>query len=255
MKLTLFKTSSLNKHQCWSLFCLLYAMFLLTYSFDLRDFYISLAIYLVLQNLGVGIALHRYLSHNSFSVSPWTHKYLVLFSALPGVGSPLIWAAMHRSHHDNADTPKDPHSPYFNSLVDIVTGECYKKTISRKYISPLLKDKYLLFFHKNYYLSLFILFSIIYLSFGFKTTGYIFILPILLCNLITSLGIILNHTEGYRNFITPDRSRNSLILNLLTFGDGWHNNHHKFPNKYKHGYRFWELDPQGWIINLIRLKV
>ena len=60
------------------------------------------------------------------------------------------------------------------------------------------------------------------------------------------------HAVGYRNFATDDRSRNNWFVSLMTFGEGWHNNHHAFPYSAKHGLRWFELDLTYGIICVLR---
>ena len=63
----------------------------------------------------------------------------------------------------------------------------------------------------------------------------------------------LAHVWGTRRFETPDRSRNNLLLALLTLGEGWHNNHHAFPGACRQGLRWWEVDPTHGALRVLAL--
>src|SRR5262249_59755809 len=68
---------------------------------------------------------------------------------------------------------------------------------------------------------------------------------------VTFLVNSVSHRWGYRNYPSPDNSRNCWWVALLTFGEGWHNNHHHRPRCAAHGHRWFELDPPYWVIRLL----
>jgi stearoyl-CoA desaturase (delta-9 desaturase) len=58
----------------------------------------------------------------------------------------------------------------------------------------------------------------------------------------------LAHVFGKRRYQTTDDSRNSLLLALLTLGEGWHNNHHHYQSSANQGFFWWEIDISYYII-------
>lgn len=208
--------------------------------------------YLILQIFGVGIGLHRYVAHSSFETVEFGHRALLLLATLTGMGSPISWAAIHRYHHRTADTDKDPHSFRHLGLFTVLSGNFNKNAVPPVALyRDLLKDKYLLWIHKNYFkiLGLWALALLLISPMAFL---FVFCVPIVLVYWVTLVGIVLNHTGGYRNFEVGDRSVNSWILSLITLGDGWHNNHHYRPEHYSHRVKWWEFDMCALIIQLIR---
>jgi stearoyl-CoA desaturase (delta-9 desaturase) len=62
-----------------------------------------------------------------------------------------------------------------------------------------------------------------------------------------------SHVWGYRNYDTPDDSRNNWLVALLAAGEGWHNNHHADPVSPRHGHKWWEIDAAWWAIRALML--
>ena len=228
------------------------ACFFLNSAFQL---FVSAVIYLILQTFGVGIGLHRYFAHKSFSTGKAREWLLAILASMSGMGSPVSWAGLHRLHHAAADGPLDPHCPRRLGVLSILTGLYNTQTkIPYSYARDLYSKKALLFCHKNYFKILGCFALTAFILQGLEGLLFMFCLPIVLVYWVTQAGIVLNHTWGYRNFDTPDQSVNSIILSILTLGDGWHNNHHRFPEKFKHGYLYWEWDLQALLIRLFFLK-
>lgn len=214
----------------------------------------SFGIYLFLQVFGMGIALHRYLSHKSFTTSRPKEVFLIACGTLCGMGSPVSWASVHRYHHQTSDTEKDPHSPHRLGIWRVLLGE-YNSAIRLpvSLIKDLTSDWLLVLSHRYYFifhLAVILLFVLI----DIRLLLFCYCAPIVLCYWATAGGIVLNHTQGYRNHATDDLSKNSWILSAYTLGDGWHNNHHHNPKNYRHGEKPWELDLCAKLIELFFIK-
>lgn len=215
---------------------------------------ISVCFYLHLQVIGVGIGLHRYVAHGSFKVNSIIDYYLLVVASLSAMGSPISWAAIHRYHHDTSDTEKDPHSYRHMGIWAILVGKYNKNTqIPKQYFKDLLKDKFLMVLHRNYF-KLLLGWAALLFIINPKLFLFGFCVPIVYVYLATAFGIILNHSLGYRTFSTQDKSVNSWILSILTLGDGWHNNHHHRPQHYSHRVKWWEFDLCALLILCIRRK-
>ena len=214
--------------------------------------WLAVSSWLFLQTFGIGLGLHRYFAHKSFITGKYRAWFLLFVSCITGMGSPISWAGTHRLHHKYADTDKDPHCPRHKGIWYILFG-FYNKEIKIPYslIKDLLKSPALVFFHKNYFKALFLWALLLFIVGGWKAFVFVFCLPVVFMYWATSAGIVLNHTLGYRNFETDDKSVNSPLLSLYTLGDGWHNNHHANPDNYNHRYKWWEWDLCAILIDVI----
>ena len=201
---------------------------------------------------GQGIGLHRLFSHKSFKVNSVVNVIFCMLATLCVLGSPLAWAALHREHHKTSDTAEDPHSPKNQSFLSLWWGGyLFQQKIYLGNVRDLLANPIHRFFHKYYFLILGSTYSVVAIVFGFKWLVTFLCFPAIITFHLTMLGAYLVHKVGYQNFNTNDSSKNSIFVSLLTFGDGWHNNHHKYPNRSYHGVNLWEFDLQGWIIYLL----
>ena len=151
-------------------------------------------------------------------------------------------------HHDHLDTKDDPHSPiriggfrtHFHLWKNI--------TIKKKYVSDLLKDRFLIYLHKNYY-KILIIWMCCLMLINVRFLIYTYCIPAVIA--FHAFGFInyLGHTFGYRNFFDKnDTSKNNWFVSLWTCGEGWHNNHHKLPSSYRIGFRWFELDMSAFLL-------
>jgi stearoyl-CoA desaturase (delta-9 desaturase) len=184
----------------------------------------------------------------------WLHYLFLSFSCLTVMGSPISWAAIHRYHHKTSDTPADPHSYHHLGIKAILLGEYNKQTaLPKALFRDLLQDPFLKWLHKHYFKLLLAWAALLFCVHPLLLI-FAFCVPVVMVYWATSLGIVLNHAWGYRNYSTPDRSVNSWILSLMTLGDGWHNNHHFRPNHYSHRVKWWEFDVCALIIFFVRRR-
>lgn len=207
---------------------------------------------------------HRYFSHKSFKTNRfWQFCFAVLGNTAAQRG-PLWWAAHHRQHHKHSDDPEDIHSPvahgfWWSHLGWFMSHQGFHTNYS--VIKDLAKFPELRFL--NRFDSLVpVLFGVLmyalgeWLAFAFpalETSGAqvlvwgFFISTVLLFHAtftINSLG----HVWGSRRFNTKDQSRNNVVLALLTLGEGWHNNHHRFAVSARQGFYWWEIDISYYLL-------
>lgn len=214
----------------------------------------ALACYLVLQILGVGVGMHRLLAHRAFETSAIEFNILTLLGTLSCMGSPLSWAGIHRLHHVTADGPRDPHDPRHLGAWGILSGAYNRELrLPRSMIRDFVMSRWLLWMHRNYF-SILAVYAAVLLVLSWRLFLFQFAMPVVLVYWANALGIFLNHTWGYRNFETDDRSVNSWLLSLYTLGDGWHNNHHHQPSQYDHRVRWWEWDSCALLIRYVFKK-
>lgn len=208
---------------------------------------------ILLHVVGQGIALHRYFSHRSFKTHNFLHIFLSLITIPCALGSPISWSALHRHHHTVSDTPSDDQSPVYNSVRSIWLCEYIGSANGFGMVRDLMRDKLQTWIHANY-TKLLIGWVLAVCCLGINAALILVFIPITVTYTLTMLGSVVVHKWGYRNYHTNDNSKNSLIVSLLTLGDGWHNNHHASPNKIKHGERWFEFDLLYWVIRVIRIS-
>lgn len=218
--------------------------------------WITLASYILLGTISYGLTLHRFLAHRSFVLHRWLEILLSYISIFSTVGPTIAWVAMHRHHHKHSDTQADPHSPHNSSLLKIYAGYIEENS---KNVSPpkdLLKDPLHKNILKNYFKILFfglaILIVIDPLLFVFAYS-----LPTSLAlHGATAVNSVCHSTAlwSYRSYETRDKSTNNFLINFITLGEGWHNNHHNNPAKWNTAERWFEVDPIAWVISLIRKR-
>jgi stearoyl-CoA desaturase (delta-9 desaturase) len=221
----------------------------------------------ILSWLGVGIYLHRGLTHRGLKIRSRPLLFVLkTFTILSFQEHPLVWAFYHRRHHQTADTPEDPHSPMHASLVWIFGFfRLYVNWVSpddfRRYQASFpeeLAGKTIEDFQKSLasYAALTVavhaaVFIALFSLGGWQAVVYLQILPIL-AQQVEMFAFInfASHLYGSRRFELPDgdRARNHLLAGI--FSSEWHNNHHRFPSSSRTGISSWEIDPIYWAISV-----
>ena len=205
-------------------------------------------------SLGIGMGYHRLLTHRGYKTPKWVEYVLTTCATLALEGGPIFWVATHRIHHQHSDQEGDPHSPrdgkWWAHMGWILTGKSmhHDTTTLARYVPDLAKDRFHVWITKYHYIPMIGL-GLVMLALG----G----LPFLLWGVFlrTVIGLhttwLVNsatHSWGSRRFVTKDLSTNSWWVALLTFGEGWHNNHHAFPTSARHGLRWWQFDSTYLVI-------
>lgn len=206
---------------------------------------------------------HRYFSHRSFKTSRVSQFVFAWIGATAFQRGPLWWASHHRQHHRYSDEPQDVHSPvqsgFLWSHIGWITSE---KNIPTDYgrVKDLAKFPELVFINRFDWLPGALLAISIYWygealkMGGADVTGAQFLVWGFISTMILFHGTCsinsIGHMFGSKRFDTGDDSRNNALLALITLGEGWHNNHHKFPGSTRQGYTWMELD-----ISFMLLKV
>ena len=211
-----------------------------------------------LRIFAISAGYHRYLAHRSFKTSRLFQFVLAFLGCLAHQKGPLWWTAHHRHHHLHSDTEKDIHSPMQRGFWWAHCGWIfcldYRKA-NQKLVSNLMKFRELRLLDKYYPVpplalaaSMFILGVVLErVAPSLHTSGLqmltwgFFCSTVLVHHAIYSVNSVA-HTIGSRRFETPDTTRNNLLVALLTFGEGWHNNHHYCQRSARHGFSRWEID-------------
>ena len=209
---------------------------------------------------------HRYFSHKSFRTSRPVQFAFALLGAASVQRGPLWWAAHHRHHHRHADTDQDVHSPrhgFWHSHVGwFLTRRRFATDAAA--IPDLLRfpelrwlDRFDILVPIALAVGLFLFGSWLQATHpGLGTSGGqmlvwgFFVSTIVLFHVTVTINS-LAHRWGSRRFATRDDSRNNWLLALLTFGEGWHNNHHHFPGSARQGFAWWEYDLTYYLLRLM----
>jgi fatty-acid desaturase len=203
--------------------------------------------------LGISLGYHRLLSHASFKTSRPAKYTLTVLGMLANQGSPMVWVGTHRLHHRHADRPEDPHAPGRSFWwAQFFWVFYFPHQDARRAARDLARDPVMVFLDRCYFLPQLVLAVILYVLGGFPWVVWgVFVrvgVMLIWTNFVNSVG----HLWGYRNFDTPDDSKNSWWVALLTFGEGWHNNHHADQRRAAHGLRWWEIDLTYLTIRILR---
>ena len=194
---------------------------------------------------------HRYFSHRTFSTSRAGQFAFAVLGASCGQRGPLWWAAHHRKHHKHSDTDDDVHSPRHHGLwwahMGWITAPANFPTDFSQ-VPDLAKYRELRFLDRFDVLVPLALALTLFLLGGWQWLIWGFFVSTIVLFHCTCFINSLAHTMGRRRYTTTDDSRNSLVLALITFGEGWHNNHHRYPGSTRQGHRWWEvyLTFYGW---------
>jgi stearoyl-CoA desaturase (delta-9 desaturase) len=218
-------------------------------SFSTAWLLISFLIYFLSSCCGISITYHRALTHKALVMPKWLERLFATFASMAGTGSPIMWVITHRQHHRHADKDGDPHPP--TTVYKTIFGVYPKVT---GYIRDIVADKYYVFWHRNYFGILTAYIAFIYFMFGFNALYFIALLPMVTTIVISNALNWYGHKQsstGYRNYDLKDHSQNNIVMALLAFGEGWHNNHHRHPGSAKFGIRAAEIDISFVVIKLL----
>ena len=209
---------------------------------------------------------HRYFSHRAFRTSRPMQFVFALVGAASVQRGPLWWAAHHRHHHRHSDSPEDPHSPrhgFWRSHMGwFLTKRAFATDLSRvpdlaRFPELRWLDRYDVAVPAAMAAGLYGLGEVLErVAPGLHTTGPqlvvwgFFVSTVVLFHATVTINS-LSHRFGSRPFATTDDSRNNLWLALLTFGEGWHNNHHFYASSARQGFRWWEIDLTWYGLRLL----
>jgi stearoyl-CoA desaturase (delta-9 desaturase) len=210
-------------------------------------------------SLGIGMGYHRLLTHRGYKTYKPVEYFLTICSTLTLQGGPMFWVATHRMHHQNTDVEGDPHSPrdggFWAHMGWIMTGRQLHNHSSAllPYIPDLRKDKFHVWISKWHWLPISVLGIIIFAVGGIQYLMWGIFLRTVVGLHATWLVNSATHMWGSQRFLTGDTSKNSFWVAMLTFGEGWHNNHHAHPQSAKHGIAWYEFDMNWMGISALRM--
>ena len=208
----------------------------------------AVILYWVAGSLGIGMGFHRLITHRGYRVPKLVEYFLVTCGTLAIEGGPIQWVVTHRIHHAHTDRSGDPHTPrdggWWAHIGWILRGTAqdHDQATIQRYAPDLVKDRYYVWLNRFFFVPLIVLGLLLFVFGGWS---------VMLCGVLFRVTIALHatwlvnsatHMWGRKRFDTGEDSRNSWWVALLTFGEGWHNNHHAYPTSARHGLRWYEID-------------
>lgn len=256
----------------------------LPFYFYSRSSIIAFLIFYTITGLGLTLGYHRLFAHRAFEVPRWLAHVIAICGYLAIQRGPIFWVAMHRLHHRYSDIPgRDPHTPR-EGMLHVHFGwhqrrrrDVWETEIYRKLTPDLIHDKLYLFLdnERRDYLTYFGILIGSFLLGGligglqqpvFRFDQYNAICFLVWVGLLNRVAVLhafgfinsICHKFGARPFKTQgaDRSVNNVLVALVIFGEGWHNNHHAHQRSARHGLRWYQFDPAWygiWLLRTLRL--
>lgn len=207
--------------------------------------------------MGIAAMYHRYLTHKSYDTHPFIVKLFSLLGCFAGTGSPIAWVAIHINHHLKSDKPGDPHSPYYRGAGMFTLDYEFGVDPTTKWrMREMITDRYQQFLHKYYFLLIVSYAVLLYIVGGYMLVTFLLLVPTTITGLMSNIVNYIGHKPewfgGYRTYNLNDRSANNWVWALPTWGESWHNNHHRHPKQYSSGHAWYEFDVTAQVIKLIK---
>ncbi|HEV3092587.1 MAG TPA: fatty acid desaturase [Candidatus Cybelea sp.] len=209
--------------------------------------------------LGISLCFHRLLTHRSLRLRKPFEYAFAIFGTLALQGDPIRWVSVHRKHHAHADHEGDPHSIrdgfkwahvdwLYRHNIALPSDEEMRHFAPDLYAEP--------FYRVLQYLNLPLQIALGLVLFALG--GWSWVVWGIFVRLVTSyhstwLVNSASHSLGYRTYQTADQSTNCWWVALISWGEGWHNNHHAFPFSARHGLRWFEGDITWWHVRALAL--
>jgi len=216
--------------------------------FTWKALFAALALWYSSGSFGIGMGYHRLLTHRGYKTPMWVEYFLTICGTLALEGGPIFWVATHRIHHQFSDKQGDPHSPidgkWWAHAGWILMGKSLHqdtKTLSR-YVPDLAKSKFHVWITKYHYIPVIVVGVTLFAVGGLSCLLWGLFLRTVVVLHSTWLINSATHSWGSRRFATRDLSTNSFWVAMLSFGEGWHNNHHAHPVSARHGLKWYEID-------------
>jgi fatty-acid desaturase len=218
----------------------------------------ALVLWWISASLGVGMGFHRLLTHRGYKTPKLVEYFITICGLLALEGGAINWVVTHRIHHAHTDAPGDPHTPREGGWWAHIgwmlkgTAQSHDQQTLAHYAPDMVKDRFHVLANNFYWVPI-ILLAIGLLALG----GWSFVLWAVFFRVTfnfhaTWLVNSATHMWGRRRFATRDDSTNNWWVALLTFGEGWHNNHHAYPTAARHGLAWYEIDLNWWGIRTLQ---
>lgn len=220
---------------------------------------VAAAIHFMAISWGIGMGYHRLLTHRGYVVPKLLEYWFAFWGTMALEGGPLSWVGIHRIHHQNSDKAGDPHSPndgaWWAHLLWMIFGQAEHNNTKdfARYVPDLGKDPFYRFLNTFHYLPVAVSAVLLYAYGGINYVLWGVFFRVSLGQQCTWLVNSATHMWGARRFETRDMSRNNWWVAAVTFGEGWHNNHHAHPVSARHGLAWYEVDISWYQIRLLEM--
>lgn len=217
---------------------------------------VAVAMFLHWLTAGVGVTLgyHRLITHRSFRTPKWL-EYFFLFCGTLACQSPMVWVAKHRMHHRYSDTAQDPHDinkGFWWVHVGWILHRLPCDQYMDQYVKDIARDPVYRFFDRTMLLWQLALGIALYLIGGMPFVVWGVFVRLVAVYHSTWFVNSATHRFGYQSYDAGDQSTNCWWVALLSYGEGWHNNHHAFPRSARHGLRWWEVDVTWMMVRTLQ---
>jgi stearoyl-CoA desaturase (delta-9 desaturase) len=218
---------------------------------DLNYWLVSVFGYFLITCLGITVTFHRLLTHKSYQLHKLLEYLFSFFGNLGCTGSSVGWVFVHREHHKNADQKGDPHSPVTLGPFGAFIGD-YSGKFNKWSVKEIINDPVHRFMHEYYILIVLTVIGVLLLINPLLAV-HLFFIPVFLNTMASRLSNWIDHDPifGTQEKGSKDQSHNVWWWSYLTFGEGWHNNHHRHPGSWKIGIRWWQFDPGKYVIQIL----
>ena len=217
---------------------------------------VAFLLYWVTGALGITLGFHRLVSHRSFETPKWLEYFLVFCGTLACQGGPIRWIGLHRIHHKHSDTQNDPHDSHrgfwWSHMGWMLHHIPADKEIPR-YTKDIADDRFYQFCQKYFIPIQVILGLFLYFLGGWSFVIWGIFMRLVIVFHLTWFVNSATHKFGYQTHESNDDSKNCWWVALLTFGEGWHNNHHAYQYSARHGLQWWEIDITWKIIQFLQV--
>lgn len=219
----------------------------------------TIFLYWMTTGLGISLGYHRLHTHRSYKVPVWLEYFFAICGAMTFEGGPIFWVGTHRIHHQKSDELGDPHSPrdgaWWAHVGWLLFGESKHANtrLMSKYAPDLGKKPFYVWLNNYHWVPNLALAAVLFAIGGLPLFLWGVCLRVVFGLHATWLVNSATHMWGHRRFATKDDSRNNWWVALVTFGEGWHNNHHAHPTSARHGLAWYEFDPSWLLIKFLQL--
>lgn len=204
---------------------------------------------------GITAGYHRYFSHRAYRLGRVSQFVMAVLAQTSGQKGVLWWAAHHRDHHRHSDMPPDVHSPregFWWSHVGWILSTRFDD-YNPKRVADFGRFAELRWLDRHHWVPITVYGALIWGVGGFAAFAWGFLLSTVVLYHATFAINSVAHLWGTRAFATRDDSRNNFWLALVTFGEGWHNNHHHCRSSCRQGVRWWQIDITYAVLRLLAL--
>jgi len=213
-------------------------------------------VFTLVRMFGITAGYHRYFSHRAYKTSRAFQFVLACLGCSACQKGPLWWVGHHRYHHLHSDKPTDLHSPhasgFWRSHVGWILSQDHGET-NWEAVRDLSRYPELRWLNRHHWVPGMGVALACLLIGGWAGLVWGFFVSTVFVYHATFTVNSLSHLIGRRRYATEDKSRNNLVLALLTLGEGWHNNHHRYQSSANQGFFWWEIDLSYYVIALLRV--